>query len=214
MAADGPTVTEAPELNDDAGAVVTVRAPAETMTCQRLPYFVGVSRESAGSRGLAMNLVVIPPGAAAEPHVHRGYETAIYVLQGRVETRYGRKLRHSVVNEAGDFVYIPADVPHQPRNLSAEEPAMAIVARSDAGERETVVLYDPDADALIEAGQGAIRAARDRVDAPDSQHRHRQPRTGVAIQHLKAPGLPRRLRLLGGDGPRLDVMAPRAKLRA
>ena len=76
------------------------------------------------------------------------------MLKGRVETRYGRTLRHSVVNEAGDFVYIPADVPHQPRNLSADEPAMAIVARSDAGESESVVLYDPDSDALIEPGGG------------------------------------------------------------
>jgi uncharacterized RmlC-like cupin family protein len=155
MAADVPAVRQATELDDGAGAVVTVRAPAETMTRQRLPYFVGISKDSAGSRGLAMNLVVIPPGAAAEPHVHRGYETAIYVLKGRVETRYGRRLRHSVVNEAGDFVYIPADVPHQPRNLSADEPAMAIVARSDAGESEAVVLYDPDADALIEPSPGS-----------------------------------------------------------
>jgi uncharacterized RmlC-like cupin family protein len=124
------------------------------MTRQRLPYFVGIYSDTAGSRSLSMTLVVIPPGATAEPHVHRGYETAIYVLKGRVETRYGRSLRHSVVNEAGDFVYIPADVPHQPRNLSADEPATAIVARSDAGESESVVLYDPDADALIEPGGG------------------------------------------------------------
>lgn len=151
MAVDGSAATDlATDLRDDADAVVTVRVPAETMTRQRLPYFVGISKDTAGSRGLAMNLVVISPGAAAEPHVHRGYETAIYVLKGRVETRYGRRLRHSVVNEAGEFVYIPADVPHQPRNLSSEEPAMAIVARSDAGESESVVLYDPDADALVE----------------------------------------------------------------
>ena len=154
MAANAPAAMDAAGPDDDAAAVVTVRVPAETMTRQRLPYFVGISRDTAGSRGLAMNLVVIPPGAAAEPHVHRGYETAIYVLKGRVETRYGRRLRHSVVNEAGDFVYIPADVPHQPRNLSADEPAMAIIARSDAGESETVALYDPDADALIEPRPG------------------------------------------------------------
>lgn len=149
-AQDAPAMTEAPGLRDEADAIVTVRVPAETMTRQRLPYFVGISRDTAGSRSLAMNLVVIPPNAAAEPHVHRGYETAIYVLKGRVETRYGRRLRHAVVNEAGDFVYIPADVPHQPRNLSADEPAIAIVARTDSGQSESVVLYDPETDALVE----------------------------------------------------------------
>ena len=90
-----------------------------------------------------MHIVCIPPGAVAEPHVHRGYETAIYLLEGRVMTRYGPGLASSVINEAGDFLYIPADVPHQPVNLSSTEPARAIVARNDANEQEHVVLYDP-----------------------------------------------------------------------
>ena len=78
--------------------------------------------------------------------MHRGYETAIYVLQGRVETRYGAGLRKSVIHEAGDFIFIPADVPHQPVNLSATEPAKALVARNDPNEQESVVPYDPAAD--------------------------------------------------------------------
>jgi uncharacterized RmlC-like cupin family protein len=79
----------------DAPTVVTVRPSAETMTRQQLPYFVGIAGPTAGATGLSMNLVVIPPGGAAEPHIHRGYETAVYLLKGRVETRYGRRLRQS-----------------------------------------------------------------------------------------------------------------------
>ena len=75
--------------------------------------------------------------------MHRGYETAIYVLQGRVETRSGLGLRKSVIHEAGDFIFIPADVPHQPVNLSDTEPAWALVARNDPNEQESVVPYDP-----------------------------------------------------------------------
>jgi uncharacterized RmlC-like cupin family protein len=56
-------------------------------------------------------------------------------------------LRESVINEAGDFIFIPADVPHQPVNLSTTEPAHAIVARNDPNEQENVVRYDPAADA-------------------------------------------------------------------
>lgn len=92
-----------------------------------------------------MNLVMVPPGGVAEPHYHRGYETAIYQLSGRVETRYGEGLRESVVTEAGDFLFIPPGVPHQARNLSETEPATAIVARNDPEEQESVVLYDPGA---------------------------------------------------------------------
>jgi len=123
--------------------IITVRPAATTMTRQRLPYFVGISGATAGARGLSMNLVVIPPGACAEPHYHSGYETAIYILRGRVETRYGPGLAKSVINEAGDFMFIPPNVPHQPFNLSGTEPAQAIVARNDPNEQESVVPYDP-----------------------------------------------------------------------
>jgi uncharacterized RmlC-like cupin family protein len=123
--------------------IVTVRPQKTTMTKQQLPNFVGISGTNAGAKHLSMNLVIIPPGGAAQPHVHRGYETAIYLLQGRVETRYGPGLRKSVVHEAGDFIFIPADVPHQPVNLSETEPAHALVARNDPNEQESVAAYDP-----------------------------------------------------------------------
>ena len=75
--------------------------------------------------------------------LRKGFESAIYLLQGRVETRYGEGLKKSVVNVAGDFLFIPPDVPHQPVNLSDTEPAIAIVARNDPNEQEHVVVY-PD----------------------------------------------------------------------
>ena len=123
--------------------IVTVRPAKATMTKQHLPNFVGISGTSAGAEHLSMNLVIIPPGGAAQPHIHRGYETAIYLLEGRLETRYGAGLRKSVIHEAGDFIFIPADMPHQPVNLSTTEPARALVARNDPNEQESVVIYDP-----------------------------------------------------------------------
>jgi len=131
---------------DSAGELVNIRPDRELPTRQRLPYFLGISSTTAASRGLSMHIVVIPPGAASEPHSHQGYETGIYVLEGRVETRYGPRLERSVVSEAGDFLFVPPDVPHQAFNLSATEPARAIVARNDANEQERVIPYDPDAD--------------------------------------------------------------------
>ena len=122
--------------------IITVRPHTETKTSQNPPYFVGISEKTAGSKGISLNLVVIPPGGAAKPHYHRDYETAIYLLKGRVETRYGPGLQKSVINEEGDFLFIPPGVPHQPYNLSTTEPAQALVARNDANEQENVVLYD------------------------------------------------------------------------
>lgn len=127
--------------------VKALRPDKEVMTRQRLPYFIGVSAATAGATGLSMHMVVIPPGARADPHMHEGYETAIYVLEGRVETRYGDRLEQSVVSETGDFLFIPPGVPHEAINLSDTEPARAIVARNDANEQERVVPYHPDAGA-------------------------------------------------------------------
>ena len=122
--------------------VITIRPEIETLTRQRLPYFVGISNTTVGAKGLSMNLVVIPPGGTAEPHSHRDYETAIYILKGRVETRYGAGLKQSIINEVGDFIFIPPNVPHQPTNLSLTETAQAIVARNDPNDQENVVLYN------------------------------------------------------------------------
>jgi uncharacterized RmlC-like cupin family protein len=121
--------------------LVTVRPDTEVMTVQKLPYFIGLSGQTAGTTGISMHLVVIPPGATATPHVHQGFETGIYLLEGDVETCYGEKLEKSVINRAGDFLFIPPGVPHTARNLSQTEPARAIVARNDANDQEKVVPY-------------------------------------------------------------------------
>ena len=123
---------------DDDGEIVTIRPAHTTDTKQGLPVFQGISGENSGAKHLCLNKVVIPPGAAAHAHLHRDHETAIFLMQGRVETFYGERLEKSVVNEAGDFIYIPAGVPHKPVNLSTTEAAIAIVARTDPNEQESV----------------------------------------------------------------------------
>ena len=124
--------------------IVTVRPEMTTDTIQKLPNYIGISELTTGAKGISMNIVVIPPGAKAEPHFHENFETAIYLLKGKVETLYGENLSKSVVNEEGDFIFIPEGVPHQPRNLSDSEPAIAIVSRNDPNEQESVQLYFPN----------------------------------------------------------------------
>jgi uncharacterized RmlC-like cupin family protein len=122
--------------------IITVRPQETVISRQQLPNFEGISGETAGAKGLCMHMVIIPPGGKAVPHLHKGYETAIYIIKGRAETRYGDGLKQSEINQAGDFIFIPADVPHQPVNLSDTEEVVAIVARNDPNEQESVVLYD------------------------------------------------------------------------
>ncbi len=58
---------------------------------------------------------------------------------------YGENLDEHMVNRAGDYVYIPANMPHRPYNRSETEPVVAIIARTDPNEQESVVLL-PDLD--------------------------------------------------------------------
>jgi uncharacterized RmlC-like cupin family protein len=108
---------------------------------QGLDYFAGVSAESAGSEGICMHLLEMPPGASAVPHYHAAHETAILVLEGTAEMRHGPNLEHVMRTEAGDFVYIPAGVPHQPYNPT-DALVRAVIARTDPNEQESVVLLD------------------------------------------------------------------------
>ena len=121
--------------------VQSLRPDKEVVTRQRLPYFLGISGKTVNATGLSMHLVIIPPGARAEPHIHVGYETGIYVLEGSVLTRWGSMLEHEVVSQAGDFLFVPPGVPHEAINLSPTEPARAIVARNDPAEQDKVEPY-------------------------------------------------------------------------
>jgi uncharacterized RmlC-like cupin family protein len=122
--------------------LVVVRG-GEAAARQGLDYVVGVSRSVCGATGLSLSYVLVPPGAVSEPHYHDGYETAIYQLAGRVETRFGPGLDEVVVTEAGDFLFVPPGVPHQALNPSETEPAVALIARNDAADGERVVPYEP-----------------------------------------------------------------------
>ena len=107
---------------------------------QGLDYAHGISAERVGARGICMHLLTIPPGGRAQPHLHQDHETAIYVLSGVGEMWYGERLERHLVARAGDMVYIPAGVPHLPANPSPTEPCLAVLARTDPNEQESVVL--------------------------------------------------------------------------
>jgi uncharacterized RmlC-like cupin family protein len=114
---------------------------------QGLSYFAGVSAQSTGSRSLCLHALTIPPGGRARAHLHEGHESAIYMISGDAVVWSGEGLSRRLEAHAGDFVYIPAGTPHLPVNASDVEPCVALVARTDPDEQESVVLL-PELDAL------------------------------------------------------------------
>ena len=114
---------------------------------QGLQYAVGVSAESVGSQAIHMQLVTIPPRGRAKAHKHATHESAVYVLSGESGMWYGERLEHHSIIKPGDFLYMPADVPHLPYNPSETENVVAVIARTDPNEQESVVLL-PELDGI------------------------------------------------------------------
>lgn len=105
-------------------------------------YRQGLSAKNVPARKLSMNVATIPPGGVAYAHIHVDFEVMLYILQGRVRHEYGAGCRQVVENGAGDFIFIEPGVPHEVFNISATEPVVAVVARSDADEWQHIVTYD------------------------------------------------------------------------
>jgi uncharacterized RmlC-like cupin family protein len=106
---------------------------------QGFNYFEGITAQNVGSQAICMHLLTIPPGGKARAHMHEKHETTIYVLKGEGEMWYGENLSQHLTVRAGDFLYIPAGVPHLPANRSDSE-VTAVIARTDPNEQESVVL--------------------------------------------------------------------------
>ena len=115
---------------------------------QGLDYSPGVSAETVGAHALWLGSVTLPPGGRTQAHIHEQHESAFYLVTGdEVELWTGEDLQHRDIAHAGDYLYIPAGVPHVAVNRS-ETPAFFVGRRTDPHEQESVVLR-PDLDARI-----------------------------------------------------------------
>jgi uncharacterized RmlC-like cupin family protein len=126
--------------NDNQPSCRVVGTGPQFIGKQALAYAPGISAESAGAQGIHLQIVTIPPGGRAKAHKHTAHETAIYILSGDSGMWYGEKLENHLAARAGDFVYIPADMPHLPYNPSATDNCVAVIARTDPNEQESVAL--------------------------------------------------------------------------
>ena len=93
-----------------------------------------------------MTHLTLPAGARAKTHLHRGIETAVYVIEGDVDMYYGERLEELLHARGGEYVYIPADMPHLVLNRSGA-PARALVAHTAADDQAGIVLL-PELDRL------------------------------------------------------------------
>lgn len=125
--------------------ISTIRPGENRESWNGLSYEVGISSRTVGARELSMNVATIPPGGVARAHIHVDFEVGLYILKGHLEHRYGEGLEQSVINQAGDFIFIEAGVPHEVYNLSDAEEVVAVVCRSSADQWDDIIPYEPGA---------------------------------------------------------------------
>ena len=93
-----------------------------------------ISQATTGAHNLYMGIFRVPPGSRGRPHYHDNCESALYMLSGAIQIRWGDQLEQSVTVEAGDMLYVPPRVTHTVENASASEPAEYVVARDSPTE--------------------------------------------------------------------------------
>jgi uncharacterized RmlC-like cupin family protein len=120
----------------------TVRRTGNLRDWNNIHYQAGLSAKNVPAKQLSMNVATIPPGGVAYAHIHVGFEVMLYIVSGHVRHEFGHKCELSLENSPGDFIFIAPGVPHEVFNMSATEPVVAVVARSDASEWANIVSYD------------------------------------------------------------------------
>jgi uncharacterized RmlC-like cupin family protein len=75
-------------------------------------------------------LFEVAPGAHTGIHHHGEQQTIAYVLSGTCEVRWGASGEYAATAKAGDFIQVPAFLPHMEINLSNAEPFRWVVVRS------------------------------------------------------------------------------------
>lgn len=75
-------------------------------------------------------LFVVDPGGRTAIHHHGEQDTIAYVLAGTCLVRWGERGEFSAAARSGDFLHVPAWLPHMEINPSTSEPFRWVVVRS------------------------------------------------------------------------------------
>jgi uncharacterized RmlC-like cupin family protein len=100
-----------------------------------------ISAANGVSTSLWAGTFVVEPSAKTSIHHHGQQDTVVYVLEGEALVRWGNHGEQAATVRAGDFLHVPAWLPHQELNPSTDEPFRWVVVRSTP---EPIVVNLPD----------------------------------------------------------------------
>ena len=131
-------------------ALTTLQAPSGTAANSGDPLQHGVvggaeiSQATTGATNIYMGVFRVPAGAQSRPHYHESCESAVYMLSGSLEVKWGDRLEQTVTIGPGDMVYVPPRETHLLTNLSDADAAEYVVARDSPTEDSVEVPWAGD----------------------------------------------------------------------
>jgi uncharacterized RmlC-like cupin family protein len=114
---------------------------AETQQTSGSRRMAAISTEQEITSVLWAGTFLVEPGAKTGIHHHGEQETVVFVLSGEAAVRWGDSGEHRATAQVGDFLHVPAWLPHQELNLSTTAPFCWVVVRSTP---EPIVVNLPD----------------------------------------------------------------------
>ena len=88
----------------------------------------GIDANTVGAGKIWLGHVTCLPNTLGPPHHHGEAETAAFVLSGHVRVYFGENFEEYVDAGPGDFIFVPAHMPHIEGNVT-DEPAEAVLSR-------------------------------------------------------------------------------------
>ena len=131
MGPDPQPVDELPEDDGELECRVIHGLHDHTAQTPGMQRRAAVDKESVGSEKLWFGRVTCPPSSNSGPHHHGEAETAGHMLSGdRIRVYYGKNYEKFIEVQPGDYLFVPARIPHIEVNMSDTIEAEFVTARS------------------------------------------------------------------------------------
>ena len=105
------------------------QSPDTTTQTRGMERRPGIDASTSGASRVWLGLVTCEANTQGPPHHHGEAETAAYVIDGHIRVYFGENFREHVDAGPGDFLFVPAHMPHIEANI-ADHPAHAVLSRS------------------------------------------------------------------------------------
>jgi uncharacterized RmlC-like cupin family protein len=104
---------------------------SDTLQTPGMQRYAAISGGRTGSQHLWMGGNTVHPGQKSADHHHGEADSGIYIVSGHPRFVFLVDGQEEHIDAGpGDFVYVPAWVPHREENPSEDEDAVVVLARS------------------------------------------------------------------------------------